>query len=67
LLGARIEGIDLHFSFMNAEGQLQAAKLQVQGQGQVQGQTLAGELIGPYGMVEVQPEVVKVLGQRIGH
>ena len=61
VLGARIDGADLHFSFINAEGQLQAAKLQVQGQ------TLAGELVGPYGMVEVQPEVVKVLGQRIGN
>ncbi|WP_291914820.1 class I SAM-dependent methyltransferase [Limnohabitans sp.] len=59
VLGARIDGADLHFSFVNAEGQLQAAKLQVQGQ------TLAGALIGPYGMVEVQPEMVKVLGQRI--
>jgi protein-L-isoaspartate O-methyltransferase len=61
VLGARIDGADLHFSFINAEGQLQAAKLQVQGQ------TLAGELVGPYGMVEVQPEVVKVLGQRVGN
>lgn len=59
VLGARIDGADLHFSFVNAEGQLQAAKLQVQGK------TLAGALIGPYGMVEVQPEMVKVLGQRI--
>lgn len=59
LLGARIDGADLHFSFVNADGLLQATKLQVQGQ------TLAGELTGPYGMVEVQPEVVKVLGQRI--
>lgn len=59
VLGARVDGADLHFSFVNADGLLQAAKLQVQGQ------TLAGELIGPYGMVEVQPEVVKVLGQRI--
>jgi hypothetical protein len=59
LLGARIDGAQLHFSFINADGQLQAAKLQVQGQ------TLAGELVGPYGMIEVQPEVVKVSGQRV--
>lgn len=59
LLGARIEGAQLHFSFLNAEGQLQAAKLQVLGQ------TLAGELVGPYGMVELPPEVVKVSGQRL--
>ena len=59
LLGARIDGAQLHFSFINADGQLQAAKLQVHGQ------TLAGELVGPYGMIEVQPEVVKVSGQRV--
>ena len=61
LLGARMDGAQLHFSFVNAEGLLQAAKLQVQGQ------TLNGELVGPYGMIEVQPEVVKVLGQRVGN
>ena len=61
LLGARMDGAQLHFSFVHAEGLLQAAKLQVQGQ------TLNGELVGPYGMVEVQPEVVKVLGQRVGN
>jgi hypothetical protein len=61
LLGARIDGADLHFSFVQADGQLQAAKLQVQGQ------TLNGELVGPYGMVEVTPEVVKVTGQRLGN
>jgi len=59
LLGVRIEGVQLHLSFVNADGLLQAAKLQVQGQ------TLAGELLGPYGMVEVQPDVVKVFGQRL--
>lgn len=60
LLGARIEGAQLHFSFVNGDGLLQAAQLQVQGQ------ALTGELVGPYGMLEVQPQVVKVLGQRIG-
>ena len=59
VLGARIDGAQLHFSFINADGQLQATKLQVQGH------TLAGELVGPYGMIEVQPEVVKVSGQRV--
>lgn len=60
LLGARMDGAQLHFSYVNTDGLLQAAKLQVQGQ------TLSGELVGPYGMVEVQPEVVKVVGQRVG-
>jgi len=61
LLGARMDGAQLHFSYVNTEGLLQAAKLQVQGQ------TLSGELVGPYGMVEVQPEVVKVFGQRVNN
>ena len=60
LLGARMDGDQLHFSYVNADGLLQAAKLQVQGQ------TLSGELVGPYGMVELPPEVVKVFGQRVG-
>ena len=57
LLGARMDGAHLHFSYVNTDGQLQAVQLQVQGQ------TLRGELVGPYGMVEVQPERVKVMGQ----
>ena len=60
LLGARIDGADLHFSFVNAEGHLQPVKLRVMGR------AMEGELTGPYGMVEVQPEVVKVSGQRVG-
>lgn len=60
LLGARMDGAQLHFSYVNPDGLLQAAKLQVQGQ------TLNGELVGPYGMVDVPPEVVKVVGQRVG-
>ena len=59
LLGARLDGAQLHFSYVNTDGLLQAAKLQVQGP------TLSGELVGPYGMVEVQPEVVKLSGQRV--
>jgi len=59
LLGARMDGAHLHFSYVNTDGQLQAVQLQVQGQ------TLSGELVGPYGMVEVQTERVKVMGQRV--
>lgn len=59
LLGARIDGSYLHFSFVNAAGQLQAV------QARVQGDTLAGELVGPDGMFEIQPEVVKVSAQRV--
>jgi hypothetical protein len=59
LLGARIDGADLHFSFVNESGHLQAVQVRVQGD------TMAGEWVGPYGMVEVQPEVVKVTAQRL--
>jgi hypothetical protein len=58
LLGARMEGSALHFSFINADGLLKAAKVNVNGQ------VLSGEVIGPYGMVEMQPAPVKLEGRR---
>jgi len=58
LLGARIEGSVLHFSFINADGLLKAVKVFVNGQ------VLSGEVTGPYGMVEMQPATVKVEGRR---
>ena len=58
LLGARIEGSALHFSFINADGLLKAVKVIVNGQ------VLSGEVTGPYGMVEMQPATVKVEGRR---
>jgi hypothetical protein len=61
LLGARIDGADLHFSFVKEDGQLQAVQVRVQ-----EG-TMAGEWAGPYGMLEGQPEVVKVSAQRLGN
>jgi len=61
LLGARIDGADLHFSFVKEDGQLQSVQVRVQGG------TMAGEWVGPYGMLEGRPEVVKVSGQRLGH
>ncbi len=60
LLGARVHGADLHFSFVQADGQLKAV------QARVQGASLQGEVVGPYGMVDVQPDVVSVTGQRLG-
>ena len=60
LLGARLHGDDLHFSFVQADGQLKAV------QAQVQGASMQGEVVGPYGMLDIQPEVVKVSGQRVG-
>ena len=58
LLGARIEGSVLHFSFINADGLLKAVKVLVNGQ------VLSGEVTGPYGMVEMQPAPVKLEGRR---
>ena len=58
LLGARIQGAELHFSFINADGLLKAVKVLVNGQ------VLSGEVTGPYGMVEMQPATVKVEGRR---
>ena len=58
LLGARMEGSALHFSFINADGLLKAAKVLVNGQ------VLSGEVTGPYGMVEMQPAPVKLEGRR---
>ncbi len=60
LLGVRLHGADLHFSFVQADGQLQAV------QARVQGASLQGALVGPYGMVDVKPDVVNVTGQRLG-
>ena len=59
LLGARMEGSALHFSFINADGLLKAVKVLVNGQ------VLSGEVTGPYGMVEMQPATVKVEGRRL--
>jgi protein-L-isoaspartate O-methyltransferase len=61
LLGARIDGADLHFSFVKEDGQLQAVQVRVQGG------TMTGEWLGPYGMLEGPPEVVKVSAQRLGN
>jgi hypothetical protein len=60
LLGASLHGADLNFSFVQADGQLKAV------QAQVQGASIQGEVVGPYGMGDFQPEVVKVTGQRVG-
>jgi len=60
ILGARLDGARLQFSFINADGQLKAV------QAQLQGSFLAGEVLGPYGMHDTQPEMVKISGQRQG-
>lgn len=60
LLGARLEGAQLHFSFVDPDGFLKAVRLAVNGPGMV------GEVAGPYGMVDIQPEPVKLAAQRQG-
>ena len=57
VLGARLDGANLHFSFINADGHLKAV------QAQVQGELLTGEVVGPYGMVDMQPEIVNIIGK----
>lgn len=57
VLGARLDGARLHFSFINSDGQLKAV------QAHLQGASLTGEVLGPYGMVDMQPEIVKISGQ----
>ncbi len=58
VMGARVEGAALHFSFINADGLLKAVKVIVNGN------SLSGEVTGPYGMVDIQPQPVKVEGRR---
>lgn len=58
LLGARIHGNALHFSFVNSEGQLKSVKAQVKDD------ALTGEVVGPYGMLDIQPLPVNIEGRR---
>jgi len=58
VLGARVEGAHLHFSYLNADGQLKSVKVQVEGS------RLTGEIVAPYGMLDIQPVPIKIEGQR---
>ena len=58
VMGARMDGATLHFSFINADGLVKAVKVLVNGN------VLTGEVTGPYGMVDIQPSVVRVEGRR---
>jgi hypothetical protein len=60
LLGASVDGADLHFSFVDAQGLLKSVKVQVMGAG------FQGEVSGPYGMVDLPHDTVKVSGRRLG-
>ena len=61
LLGAELTGAQLSFRYLGADGFLKVVRLQVQGE------NLQGEILGPFGMVEVPVPNVKVLGQRLGN
>ena len=58
LLGVRLDGAHLHFSFLNSEGQLKSVKALISGD------RMSGAVVGPYGMVEIQPAPVLVEGSR---
>jgi SAM-dependent methyltransferase len=58
LLGARLQGTDLHFSFVNTDGELKAVNAKVEGA------RLTGVVVGPYGMLESEPPVIKIAGER---
>ena len=58
LLGARLQGADLYFSFVNTDGELKAVSAKVEGA------RLTGVVVGPYGMLENEPPVIKIAGER---
>ena len=59
LLGVRIDGMYLHFSYLNKEGQLKSVIAQVEGN------KMSGENVGPYGMHDIQLLPVKIEGYRL--
>jgi len=61
LLGAELQGAQLSFRYVDAEGFLKVVRLQVDGE------RMSGEILGPYGMVEVPVPNATVLGQRLKH
>jgi len=58
ILGARLQGGDLHFSFVNTEGELKAVSAKVEGA------RLNGVVIGPYGVLDSELPVIKIWGER---
>ena len=58
LLGARMDGFDLHFSFVSSEGQLKSVIARIEGN------SLKGEVIGPYGMHDFQVPPLQIEGHR---
>jgi SAM-dependent methyltransferase len=60
LLGVRIDGAELHFSYVNDRGELKAVRTRVQAN------DMEGQIVGPYGMLELEPPVQKVSARRVG-
>ena len=58
LLGARMDGFDLHFSFVSSEGQFKSVIARVEGN------SIKGEVIGPYGMHDFQVPPLQIEGRR---
>ena len=60
LLGAELQGESLRFRYVDDEGALKVVSVRVIGS------TLQGEILGPYGMVEVPVPPIAVGGRRLG-
>ena len=58
LVGVRIDGANLHFSYLNQDKLLKSVKVQIDGD------RLSGEIVGLYGMHDIQPLPVKIEGLR---
>jgi hypothetical protein len=58
LLGARIEGNVLHFSFLNAQDELKHVKAFIDNN------QWTGEVVAPYGMVELKLPAQKITAVR---
>jgi len=59
LVGVRIEGAQLHFSYLNQDKLLKSVKVQIDGD------RLSGEVVGLYGMHDIQQLPVKIEGRRL--
>ena len=59
LVGVRIEGAQLHFSYLNQDKLLKSVKAQIDGD------RLSGEVVGLYGMHDIQQLPVKIEGRRL--
>lgn len=58
LMGVRIDGAHLYFSYLNQDKLLKSVKVQIDGD------RLTGEVVGLYGMHDTQPVPVKIEGLR---